>query len=734
MRKLLDGVFPILGLGGLLLVSLLLLSDATQNSARFGQLYSALLVVTVLGLVALLALIAWNLARLLRQVREQAAGARMTVRMVAMFALLAVTPVLVVYYFSVTFLRAGIDSWFDVRIESALEDALELGRTSLGVRMREMLKQTEIIASDMASTTDDQVPLLLDDVRRRTGATEMMLMGTQGHIIASANVDPTAIVPNRPSDTTLLQVRQTGPYIGLEPIGELGLHVRVAVALPEVTVTGEPRVLHALYPITERLNSLAESVQEAYAQYRELAYLRKPLKTSFTLTLSLVLLLSLLTAVWAAFFSARRLVAPLRDLSEGTRAVAKGDYETQLPPSSRDEVGFLMESFNDMTRQLARARDETRRSQQLVESQRAYLEAVLRRLSTGVLTLDPEQRLVTANQAAGLILGVDFEHAEGRTLASLAEEHDQLLPLAEALARHAAEDEGEGDWREQVTVFGPSGRQVLMLGGARMSGGEGAAAGQVMVFDDLTTLIQAQKNAAWSEVARRLAHEIKNPLTPIQLSAERLRHKYMERIDADGAPAFDRLTRTIVQQVESMKAMVNAFSDYARPPRMEIEALDINELVRDVAELYRGRDGTTRVLVELDEPVPALRADAGRLRQVLHNLVRNALDADDGADRPVVVSTLSVQDAARRYLDVRVRDSGPGFPEDILDRVFEPYVTTKPKGTGLGLAIVKKIVEEHGGLVWAENHAEGGASVVMRFPVAVPAAAEDEPEPETETV
>ncbi len=730
MKRLLDGVLPVAGLGGLLLVSLLLLSDATQNSARFGQLYSALLVVTVLGLVVLLALIVRNLVQLLRQVREQRPGARLTVRMVAMFSLLAVTPVLVVYYFSLNFLRVGIDSWFDVRIESALDDALELGRTSLGVRMREMLKQTEKVAAKLANVTDDQAALLLDEARRNTNATEMMLVASQGHIIASSNVDPTAIVPNRPSDVTLLQVRQSGPYIGLEPIGDLGLHVRVAVSLPEVSLTSEPRILHALYPITERLNTLAESVQKAYAQYRELSYLRKPLKTSFTLTLSLVLLLSLLTAVWAAFYSARRLVAPLRDLSEGTKAVAEGDFGTQLPPSGRDEVGFLLESFNNMTRKLAQARDEARQSQQQVESQRAYLEAVLRRLSTGVLTLDPQQRLVTGNRAASQILGIDLDACEGMTLDELGEQHEQVAALAATLAAHA--EEAASDWREQVIVFGASGRQILMVSGARLAAGDGGETGQVVVFDDLTTLIQAQKNAAWSEVARRLAHEIKNPLTPIQLSAERLRHKYLDKLDEKDAVTFDRLTRTIVQQVESMKEMVNDFSDYARNPQMELQTLDVNELVRDVVELYRGHDGKARVTMKLSTPLPSLQADSGRLRQLLHNLVRNALDADEDATSPVVVSTTGTGNSAYGHVEIRVRDHGPGFPADIMDRVFEPYVTTKPKGTGLGLAIVKKIVEEHGGIVWAENCADGGASVTMRFPV-MSTTADSQPRPQSTT-
>jgi nitrogen fixation/metabolism regulation signal transduction histidine kinase len=379
LKRFVTGIGPVLAFVLLLLVSLLLMSNATQGSAHFGQLYSVLLVINALGLIALAGLIVWNLFTLLRQVRRDRAGARLTVRMVAVFVILSVTPVLVVYYFSLQFLHRGIDSWFDVRIERALDDALELSRTALGVRMRELLSHTEVVAGDLVDIPADRIAIGLDDNRRLSGASEFTLIGANGHIIASSSRDPTAIVPHRPSDTILVQLRQSGNYIGLDPIGDAGLHVRVVVRLPENVSTAEPRILQALYPVAERTSALAETVQSTYAKYRELAYLRKPLKTSFTLTLSLVLLLSLFAAVWAAFYSARRLVAPLRDLAMGTRAVADGDYETQLTTSGEDEVGFLVESFNDMTRRLARARDETRRSQQQVEDQRRYLETTRNR-------------------------------------------------------------------------------------------------------------------------------------------------------------------------------------------------------------------------------------------------------------------------------------------------------------------------------------------------------------------
>ena len=722
LKRFVTGIGPVLAFVLLLLVSLVLMSNATQGSAHFGQLYSVLLVINALGLVTLAGLIVWNLFALLRQVRHGQAGARLTVRMVAIFVILSVTPVLVVYYFSLQFLHRGIDSWFDVRIERALDDALELSRTALDVRMRELLSHTEVVAGDLVDISDDRVAIGLDDSRRLSGASELTLIGANGHIIASSSRDPTAIVPHRPSDSILVQLRQSGNYIGLDPIGDAGLHVRVVVRIPENFPTPQPRILQALYPIAERTSALAETVQTTYAKYRELSYLRKPLKTSFTLTLSLVLLLSLFAAVWAAFYSARRMVAPLRDLAEGTRAVADGDFETQLPESGENEVGFLVESFNDMTRRLARARDEARRSQQQVEDQRRYLETVLSQLSTGVLTLDENARLFTSNTAASQILCVQLNEESGKTLTEISQIHPHLHPLAHALqARVAGVDPSTSqgdDWREEINLLGPGGRQILMCSSTPLSASGGFFAGNVIVFDDVTDLLQAQRNAAWSEVARRLAHEIKNPLTPIQLSAERLRHKYLGKMPADDSNALDRLTRTIVQQVEAMKSMVNAFSDYARAPQIKMRDVDVNELITDVVELYKTSNSESVIETELAEDLPLLEADADRLRQILHNLVKNALEASppDGAAR-ILIETQFVKESSRDFIEIRTHDFGRGLPVDMVDDIFDPHVTTKTKGSGLGLAIVKKIVEEHGGVVWAENQAEGGATVIMQLPV-----------------
>ena len=721
LRRFAGGSHLIIAVGALLLASLVLMSNSTEGSTRFGQLYSTLLVINTLGLLILGALIGWNLVRLLTQVRQNRAGARLTVRMVTMFVILSVTPVTVVYYFSLQFLHKGIDSWFDVRIEQALDDSLELSRTSLSIRMRELMKKTELLARDLSVENDLQRGSRLESTLQRQGATELTLMAPNGHIIMSSNVDPTLIVPSSPGDGILLQLRQAGNYIGLDSIADSGLHVRVVVNVPNDSPTAEPRVLQALYPITARMNTLADSVQTAYAKYRELAYLRKPLKLSFSLTLSMILLLSVFTSVWAAFYSARRMVYPLRKLVEGTKAVAMGNYETLVSNPSQDEVGFLVESFNEMTRTLKVARDETRLSQQKVEDQRTYLESVLTRLSSGVLTFDTYGNLITANSAAESILDANLHTVLGADLGAISSAYPHLAQLADGLGSHldrtARVENPHIDWREEITLFRSNGRQILIFRGTPLASADHAFAGHIIVFDDVTELVQAQRNAAWSEVAQRLAHEIKNPLTPIQLSAERLRHKYLASMTSADSGAFDRLTRTIVQQVEAMKEMVNAFSEYARSPALQLQPVDVNNLIFDVVELYHSNNSHGSIQTRLANDLPPLHADATRIRQVLHNLIKNALEASEAQSRALIcVETAKVTENGHKFVEIRIIDRGSGFPDEIVDRIFEPYVTTKPKGTGLGLAIVKKMIEEQSGTVWIRNNETGGASVCLRFP------------------
>jgi nitrogen fixation/metabolism regulation signal transduction histidine kinase len=706
------GIWPMLLLFFILLVSLSLMSDATHNSERFGQLYSWLLLINALGLIVLVGMIGANLYWLVSQYRARAAGAKLTSRLVVTFVILAVVPVAVVYYFSLQFLQRGIDSWFDVQVEEALDDALELSRGSLDVRLGDLLKLTEKIAEEVSEMSPALIPIGLYDLRVLSGAIELSVFGLDARIIASSSAEGTDIVPSRPTQNVLMSLAQGRSYVGLDPIGDAGLYARTAVPVPVTKSDTEPMTLQALYRIPGRLSVLADNVESQIVRYKTLAYLRKPLKYSYILTLSLVLVLSLLSAVWAAFFSARRLVEPIGILADGTRAVAEGDYSKRLPVTSEDELGFLVRSFNDMTRRLSKARDQARSSQNEVEGQRAYLETVLGSLSSGVLSIGNAGELRTVNEAACQILGIDLSGHLGSDLEAISQRHAFLEPLLTVVKARLVEH--VRDWQEQIILFDSSGRRVLMCRSTALPTSEDIAGGQVVVFDEVTDLIRAQRDAAWGEVARRLAHEIKNPLTPIQLSAERLRRKYLNTMQDDQAEVLDRATRTIVQQVETLKAMVNAFGDYARAPRLQLEPLDLYELLQDVADLYQGSKLDIRL--QLLEPAPMLNGDAGRLRQLLHNLFKNTLEAvRDRQDGALVVRSRWVFDAGERFIELSFEDNGSGFPDEVLERLFEPYVTTKTRGTGLGLAIVKKIVEEHNGQIRAQNTRHHHACVELRF-------------------
>jgi len=708
----------VIGFGGLLwLAAILFMVQTAQNSEQFSRLHPWILMINVAGLAVLVGLLVTKLGQLVRDWRGHVIGSRLKARMVWIFGVLATLPILLVYFFAVQFLNRGIDSWFNVEIRQSLDDALVLSRSALETRMREQLASTEAIADEL-SVVGGPAPGPLERLRRQAGALELIVSTESGAVIAVSKGSSSEVVPDEVPGEVLLQVRQGRPFVSLEPQVEGGYVVRTAVPLSGAASGRGRLVLQAIYPVAERLGALADTVQAAYQKFGEKDYLRKPLKASFILTLTVVLLLSLLAAWYGAIFTAQRLVQPIQDLVKGTRAVAQGDLDLRLPLTSHDEMGFLVHSFNDMTKRLRRAREDQQRAQQAAETERANLAIILARLSTGVVSLEPDLRVRTANRAASMILGEDLEGCVGNRFAEVGAADGLLRQFSEACrARIAA---GDFEWREQFTFQGAMGRRVLMCACTPLPREDAAAGGYVLVFDDITVMLQAQREAAWGEVARRLAHEIKNPLTPIRLSAERMRHKLLPSMNEKDAQLLDRGTETIVQQVEAMKEMVNAFSEYARAPRFEMARVNLNQLLTEVTDLYRaqatGRGVALRV--SFDPSLSSISADPGRLRQLLHNLLTNAVEALEGhPGGEICVTTRLGTRGDEDVAEVLVEDNGPGFQRELIGQVFDPYVTTKARGTGLGLAIVRKIVEEHGGHVEADNRAQGGARVRIELPL-----------------
>jgi len=718
LKNIIAGPVPALILSLILLVALLLLSFAAQNTAKLADIYAPLLVINLVGIFVLLVLNLGSLYKLIKQVRSKVIGSRLTLRMVTMFSLLAFLPLIVVYYISIQFLSHGIDSWFDVRIEQAMSDATLLGQVSLKSLKEGQIETLIRYVPDVENTSDSlELISLLDRIRREEGYSETAMFTQNGRILASSSMQPGTLLPSQPGERVFTALDSNDAYAEQETGVDGSRIIRLAVIVPPSTVGMPPHVLQAIKPIPLRFANLESSINTAIGEYDRLLYLRGPIKFGFIMTLSLVSLMTLLLAVWTATFSARRLASPLRELAEGTQAVADGNYNTQLPVTSHDELGILIKSFNRMTQQISKARENAQQSQIKLVEQHTYLETVLGHLSSGVLSFDANQKLRTHNSRACEILDIEeldtlYNKNILQLSLALAPLKDFFIILNEAILANQPE------WNEEVTLFSSHGKQVLLCRGTRLPGNQSGGSGYVFVFDDITVMLQAQRDAAWGEVARRLAHEIKNPLTPIQLSAERIRKKYLHTLDDSQKQTLDRATRTISEQVDSMKEMVNAFSSYAQPVSMNIHDVDLNQLLADVVELHKGHFGQVEVTLSLDDSIPPMMLDSGRMRQVFNNLIVNAVQALENTENAkLLVSTQSGTGKNEKIVTISVEDNGQGIQKELMEQLFEPYVTSKEKGSGLGLAIVKKIIDEHGGTIWAKNMKNGGSCFTIQLPV-----------------
>jgi nitrogen fixation/metabolism regulation signal transduction histidine kinase len=758
-RLLRYGLLAALALGGVLLF---LLAAASGNTQTFTRHYPLLLIINGAIAAVLAVLVIASIVRLVRRWRQGRFGARLTARFAVAFALIGLAPGVLIYVVSVQFLSRSIESWFDVRVDRALESGLTLARAALDAQLADLTGKAQIMALELAEVPAAGQLAALDRARERAGVQEAALISAGGQLLGASGYPTGILVPELPTVTELRRARSQRVLQLTEGDAQAndaggGLRTRVIVPIPAPlplqlgptrggsglslrAVTADPLFLQVVQRVPTSVASNAESLQSGYRDYQELSLGRGGLLRIYTVTLTLTLLLAAFAAAAAGFLLAGNLAAPLLRVAEGTRAVAEGDFRALPEPRVNDEMRTLTQSFNAMTRQLSEARDAVETKQRELENARAFLERVLANLSAGVLVLDDEYRLVTANFGASRILGLPLA---ARTRAPLAELAPELAAaVTEAFAEQALTAPAES-WQRQLSLPRPGAEAgapplALLARGSPLPLDEGA--GHVVVFDDVTQVISAQRAVAWAEVARRLAHEIKNPLTPIQLAAERLQMKLGPGLPPEQAQVLSRGAATIVAQVAAMKRMVDDFRDYARVPPARLAPLDLNALIEEVAALYgvehegQARRGTTAAGVALElhlaAALPPIEGDATQLRQVIHNLLVNAQDAAGGRGTAAQIglSTEAVHgaDGAARAVRLTVEDNGSGFPPHILARAFEPYVTTKAGGTGLGLAMVKKIVDEHGARVELANRglaAGGGARVTVLFRrLAAPAA------------
>lgn len=694
-----------LSLLALLLGGLYVVADAQGLHPAYARWYPAVFIATLLALLLLTLAIIQQLWRLRRQLRRGEPGARLSRRLLMLLVLLALPPLLLVYGFGARFITATVDSWLPANSVPALQDALVLGQSYLDDHIGRARDTTERIAAHLAVIDDLGLDLALEDALDSHGARQLAVFESDGRLRAVAADDPALLLPGPPQDEARLALRNRALYSATERVDE-GLRIRVLARL------GGNRSLQALFDLPDDTAARVLRVEAAVHAAARAQFLRESLKVAFILILSLVLVISLFATVLVSFGLARRLVAPIARLSTATRLVAEGRFDAQLPEDQDDELGFLVRSFNRMTRELELARARATASAEETERQRAFLETVLAHLSSGVLVVDGSLQVRSMNAAARQMLGLAPDRHGTWPLAELRRIAPRAAPLVTVLLQRLRE--GAREWREEIALdTDDDGPRVLLLRGARLP-----EEGAVAVFDDATVIDRARRDAAWAEVARRLAHEIKNPLTPIQLAAERLRRRVLPKLDEDDAQVLDRATNTIVAQVDALKTMVNSFGDYARPPSLALRPLDLNQLAGEVLDLYE-HDQRLLLVRDFADALPPVTADAGRIRQVLHNLVKNAIEA--GAERTrsrIEISTREHSEREQHFVELAVSDDGPGLPEGFDMHWFEPYRSTKPRGTGLGLAIVARIAQEHGAQFFARHREGGGACFVLRLPLA----------------
>jgi len=692
--------------------SLFALMFASDNSEEFNRVQTPILLVNTVSFFVLFVLVALSGKQLVNDYKKSKLGAKLRLKMTLVFGALSIIPVAVVFFFATNFMNKGIDVWFDAEVETGLTNALMLGRSALEEQIQEgLFKSTNM---SLKLTGIEELNQQLHKLREGSFALELLVLNRELQLIGQSTQTLSGLSPRLPTRAEIIQVDNKQSWASLDASTEGAYLIRVLVPVLGFSSNETPLYLQSVFGVDPVLSMMAESVEQTYAKYGRLTFLKIPLQYSYIFTLALVVLLALLIAVYGSIEFSKSLVEPIESLEEGTRSVAEGDLDIYIPRAGKDEIGILVNSFNEMVDKLASAQKEANESRKIIEHERTTLQAILSGLSAGVIVLDKRQNITLINPAASVILNVDTERHIGCNVKNIIKTNDLF---SQFISKAISKIEYKKSWRKKITLDLTNSTREIMCSYRELSSSTNGSI-LLLVFEDISDFLKAQQEAAWSDVARHMAHEIKNPLTPIQLSAERLRKRYASMLKADDLDFLSKSTNTIINQVELMRDIVNAFGEFAKDPELQFEHLDLNQLLNEAVSLFGEEKNTEYFSLVLDNKIKLIEGDVKRILQMLNNLLTNAIDAVVGVKKPkITISTKLLTKQDRAFVELSVMDNGHGFNKKALISAFKPYFTQKTKGTGLGLAIVKKLVSEHNGWVRAQNNPDQGACLTITIPV-----------------
>ena len=708
--KYLITTFAVVGLGFLILLA----QSLANTNIVSNDTFIILLVISSSFVLSLFLLIIFQVFKLLQSVRKEITGSKLTLRLVIAFGMMVLIPVSIVYLVSVNFLTKSIESWFDVRVESALEGGLTLGQKTIDILIDDIELKGKSIAYAISNQSYEKRENILIDLREKFSISRAVLYKTDGSISALSQSNPN--INSSTLDLEDIQRVKSGYFGRIEETEDKNLILKAFIPVfynekiqkSDLTVAEEILVLSQ--PVPESISNIAISVESVFEEYQQLRYSRNSLKIIYTLTLTIVLMLAILTSVAISFVISRRFTRPLSLLSEATNQIAKGNYKKIIPEIGKDELGTLVRSFNTMTYQLDTATKNSKKNRKRLEDARAFLDATLTNLATAIVVIDKKNKIKLYNKSAANLLGFKASNMVDENLTDAIKD----LKKFDAVIRFIDEAQEKNNKTlystKEISIGLQNEEKTLILKLSSLL--ESSGKSYILVLEDISTIAKAQRQIAWGEIARRLAHEIKNPLTPIQLSAERVQNRIVNKLNKTDKDLLNKSTSIIIKQVDALKLMVNEFAEYARSPKIVRKKIDIIELLDEISYLYS--DQHFEIKKNYPKNRRSIKIDENKFRQVLINIFDNSKAALKNVKNPKVSITLKFD---RDLIRLKFEDNGIGIPKEIIDKIYEPYVTSKKAGTGLGLAIVYKIIEEHSGIIEIKNTKPSGVCIIITLPV-----------------